>query len=120
MSLVKSKRMKITSNGKIRTMRDLNRIKQDLSDEIADQERRLLENPLIAVPLALFENSSVKGSLEESLESFSLSNYKGALMGLLSTVLLSNKRTRKFYIGFVIAREIFPFAYKKIEEMIKK
>lgn len=112
--------MKIQSNFNIRSYEDLKRVKKKLRDDIAGQEDEILHHPLISVPLALFESTSIKGSIQNSLESISLDNYKHALMSLIGTVMLANRRTRKFFIGFVIAKELVPIAVQKIGGMMKK
>ena len=112
--------MRIEIKSRIRSFNDLNRAKDVLRDEIAMQEAQLLDHPVISIPLAFLETSSIKGSIQNSLESISLENYKHALMSLVGTIMLANKRTRKFFIGFVIAKELVPYAVRKIEEILKK
>ncbi len=101
-------------------MRDLNRATERLRLEIADQEVELLEHPLVSIPMALIEGVSVKGSIHDSLESFSLGNYKNALMSLAGTFLLANRKTRKIFIVFMLAKELVPFVLNKMNDIIKK
>lgn len=101
-------------------MKDLERAKQDLREQIAQQEDEILNNPIVSIPMSFMQSSSVKGSIQNSLESISLGNYKHALMSLIGTVMLANKRTRKFFIGFVIAKEMVPYVVKKFSEVTKK
>ncbi len=112
--------MKVDSSAPIRSMRDLNREKERLRLEIADQEVELLEHPLVSIPMALIEGASVKGSIHDSLESFSLGNYKNALMSLAGTFLLANRKTRKIFIVFMLAKELVPFVIHKMNDIIKK
>ncbi len=112
--------MRFESHYRIRSFSDLNRAKQELRSTIAAQEQELLEHPVISIPLSLLETSSIKGSVHTALESISLDNYKNALMSLLGTFLLANKKTRKFFIGFVIAKELVPYVLQKIEDMRRK
>ncbi len=120
MTRLKMRKMKFESNYRIRSINDLNRAKQELRNTIAIQEQELLDHPVISIPLSLLETSSIKGSVHTALESISLENYKNALMSLLGTFLLANRKTRKFFIGFVIAKELVPYAIQKIEEMRRK
>ena len=112
--------MKVDSSAPIRSMRDLNRAKETLRLEIADQEVELLEHPLVSIPLALIDGASVKGSIHDSIESFSLGNYKNALMSLAGTFLLANRKTRKIFIVFMLAKELVPFVIHKMNDIIKK
>ena len=112
--------MKVDSSAPIRSMRDLNRAKETLRLEIADQEVELLEHPLVSIPMALIDGASVKGSIHDSIESFSLGNYKNALMSLAGTFLLANRKTRKIFIVFMLAKELVPFVIHKMNDIIKK
>jgi hypothetical protein len=112
--------MRIESQYRIRSMKDLERAKRDLREQISQQEAELLGHPLVSIPMSFLQSSSIKGSIQNSLESISLENYKNALMSLIGTVMLANKRTRKFFIGFVLAKELVPYAVQKIGELMKK
>lgn len=101
-------------------MQDLNRAKEKLRLNIAAQEVELLEHPLVSIPMALMEGTSMKGSIHDSLESFSLGNYKNALMSLLGTFLLANRKTRKIFIVFMLAKELVPFVVHKMNDIVKK
>ena len=112
--------MKVNTKTPIRSMKDLNRAKEGLRLEIAGQEVELLEHPLVSIPMALIEGTSVKGSIHDSLESFSLGNYKNALMSLVGTFLLANRKTRKIFIVFMLAKELVPFVIHKMNDIVKK
>ena len=101
-------------------MKDLERAKKELKQEITLQEDELLQNPLVSIPMSFLQSSTLKGSIQNSLESISLENYNQALMSLIGTVMLANKRTRKFFIGFVIAKELVPFVIDRVKEAMKK
>ena len=117
---MKIRKMNTEGHYRIRSIKDLERAKRQLKEEIALQEAELLHNPLISIPMSFMQSSTLKGSIQNSLESISLENYKQALKSLIGTVMLANKRTRKFFIGFVIAKELVPFVMKKINEAMKK
>ena len=104
----------------IRSYAELMAAKEQLKLEVKDQEREILEHPMVSIPMALFRGSSMKGTLQHSVESISLENYKKAAMSLISTVMLANKRTRKFFVAFVMARELVPFILDKVREVLKK
>lgn len=108
------------SNGKIKTFADFNRAKQELNLEIKNQESEILGSPIFTIPAALFNAGSVKENLKDSFGSVSLHDYKKAAMSLLSTALMANRKTRKFFVGFIIAKEMVPFVLDKLNEFVKK
>jgi hypothetical protein len=112
--------MKIDSPTPIRSMKELNEARAKLRLEIASQEVELVEHPFVSIPLALIDRGSVKETLHESMEALSLGNYKNALLGLVGTFLLANRKTRKFFIAFMVAKELVPFLVHKINEAVKK
>lgn len=104
----------------IRSFEELLLAKQNLKIEIKDQEADIMSSPLFSIPSAFFQGSGFKSSFKNSLDSVSLSDYKHAAMNLLGTALMANRRTRKFYIGFVIAKELVPFFIEKFNDLVKK
>lgn len=120
MSLTNQRPMKSKREGQITSFKELNIAKQHLAESIRAQEEEILNSPLFSIPTALFKGSSVKGAFKSSMETFSLDHYKSAAMNLLSTFLMSNKRTRKFFVGFIIAKEMVPFLMEKVNEYLKK
>ena len=112
--------MKSRSGARITTFNELNVAKQNLANTIKKQEKEILNSPLLSIASTIFQGGSVRSSLKDSMESFSLENYKKAAMNLLSTVLMANKKTRKFFVGFIIAKEMVPFILEKVNEYVKK
>lgn len=112
--------MKSNSGARITTFEELNLAKQKLASTIKDQEEEFLKSPVISIVSGIFQGGSVRSSLKNSMESVSLEHYKKAAMNLLSTVLMANKKTRKFFVAFIIAKEMVPFILDKINEYVKK
>ncbi|MGI9532697.1 hypothetical protein [Lutimonas sp.] len=112
--------MKSKAERKITSFEELNAAKIELANTIKNQEEEILKNPLFTIPSALFQGGSLKGNIMDSMESISLDHYKKAAMNLLSTALMANRRTRKFFIGFIIAKEMVPFIRDKVNEYVKK
>lgn len=104
----------------IKTFADLNLAKQNLKLTIKEQESEILSNPVLSIPLSIIKGGSIKGSLQKSMESVSLYDYKKAFLSLISTVFMANKRTRKFFVAFIIAKEMVPFIIDKLNEFVKK
>lgn len=108
------------SVNRITTFDELNLAKLKLADTIQKQEQDILDNPLLSIVSSIFQGGSVRSSVKQSMESFSLENYKSAAMNLISTVLMTNKKTRKFFVAFIIAKEMVPFILDKVNEYVKK
>lgn len=104
----------------IKSYEDLKIAKKQLKCDIEDQESAIINNPLIKISSSIFGGSSFKSSFKTSVESISLENYKRVAENILSTVLMANKKTRKFFIAFIIAKEMIPFTIQKIDEVLKK
>lgn len=120
MNLMNPLNMKSRSGDKITTFNELNLAKQKLANTIKKQEQEFLDSPLLSIASTIFQGGSVRSSLKHSMESISLENYKSAAMNLISTVLMANKKTRKFFVGFIIAKEMIPFILDKLNEYVKK
>ena len=112
--------MKSRSVNRITTFDELNLAKLKLTGTIKKQEQDFLDSPLLSIASTIFQGGSVRSSLKHSIESFSLENYKSAAMNLISTVLMTNKKTRKFFVAFIIAKEMVPFILDKVNEYVKK
>jgi len=105
---------------KIITYRDLLEAKQELKTEITAQEDKILNNKLVQFTSSINNgNFSLIDSLQDSLSSIGLKNILASPLGnLLGTYLLSNKYTRKYFIGFTIVKESIPYALQKLKEII--
>ena len=112
--------MKSRSGVRIATFEELNLAKQKLANTIKQQEDELLSSPVVSLASSVFRGGSVRSSLKESMEMVSIDHYKKAAINLISTVLMANKKTRKFYVGFVIVKEMIPFILQKVNEYTKK
>jgi len=112
--------MKNRSAARITTFDELNLAKQKLSRTIKKQEDEFLNSPLLSIATGIFQSGSVRNSLKHSMESISFEHYKKAALNLLGTILMANKRTRKFFVGFIIAKEMVPFILEKVNEYVKK
>lgn len=115
LSIMKNKQV-----GSISTYGELKIAKKRLEETIKSQETEILSSPLVSIPMSILSGGSIKGTLQESMESISLDHYKKAALNLLSTILMANRRTRKFYVGFIIAKEMVPFILDKVNEYMKK
>lgn len=106
-------------SAEIKTFADLNLAKQNLKLTLKEQESDILSNPVLSIPLSIIKGGSLRGSLQKSVESVAYSDYKKAFLSLISTALMASKKTRKFFVAFVIAKEMVPFIIDKLSEFVK-
>jgi len=104
----------------ITSYRDLQRVKQNLKDKIADQEMQFKDNQLFNYASLLFSGKSIKKPLLDSISSL---NFKDILYGpignILNTFLMTNKLTRKYFITFSLLKEMVPFTIQKLSEVLQ-
>ena len=108
------------NNLKIHSYKDLMNAKILLRSEIEEQENSFMNNPVFKISSSFFKGNSFKNSFQKSFESLSLDDIKKTGENLLSTVLMANKKTRKFFIAFIIAKEMVPFVFMKINELFSQ
>lgn len=104
----------------INSYADLKEAKKQLKLDIVIQEEAFRNNPIFKISSTLFKGAPFKTSFNTTMESISLENYKKMAENILSTFLMANKKTRKFFIAFIIAKEMIPFTIQKINEVMKK
>lgn len=112
----------------IRTYKDLKAAKQRLNAEVAEIENSLTDNPLTRIASSLFGKDTHDSPFQRPLSflippnasSHSSNKLIGTAENLLGTFLVSNKFTRKYFIGFTIAKEIVPYAIHKFNDIFRK
>lgn len=103
----------------ISSYEDLMNFKQDLKSEISRQELEIKNNKFLKISSSIFNGESIKQPLFESFSSIDLKGILSSpIANILSTFLMSNKITRKYFISFTIIKEMVPFAIEKIKEII--
>lgn len=107
-------------NFKINSYKDLKNTKTLLRSEIEEQEISFKNNPIFKISSSFFKGGSFKSSFQNSFESVAFDDLRKMGQNLLSTVLMANKKTRKFFIAFIIAKEMVPFTLQKINDLLKK
>ena len=101
----------------ITSFEDLINAKNKLKSEIEVQEINFMNNPVFKIYSSFFSGGSLKSSFHKSFETLSLDDIMKTGENLLSTFLMANKKTRKFFIAFVVAKEMVPFLFMKINEL---
>ena len=107
---------KIKNKLNIDSFGDLKFERQRLQNEITDQEQSLKENPLVKISSSIYGSDAEKGSLRSALYE------NGVKSGLqyVKPLLLANNVTRKYFLAYSIAKEMVPFALKKVNSLLKK
>ena len=120
----------------IKTFADLKAEKAKLKSEISTIESDFKSSPVLKIGSAVFGlkiGSAVFGKDKHPDSAFKrplsfLTKGKDNTLttglvhtteNLLGTFLISNKFTRKYFIGYTIAKEMIPFAVKKFNEVFK-
>jgi len=104
-------------NFKINSFEELRNTKKQLKAEIEEQENSFMNNPLFKISSSFFKGDSFKNSFQKSFDTLSFDDLLKTGENLLSTVLMANKKTRKFFIAFVVAKEMVPFLFSKLNEI---
>lgn len=112
--------MKIKSGVSIVSFKELNIARRQLKDDIQKQEEQIFSHPLVSIPTALLKGKTLKNSIKMSMESVSLEHFKSVAFNIIGTALMANKRTRKLFVGYMIAKEMIPFILAKLKEYTNK
>jgi len=100
----------------IHSFEDLQREIKSLKETINEQEVYFKESPVVKIAATLSGKKSLKSLLSTN---FTKENIMSDSK-LVNTILLSNKFTRKYFVGFTIAKEIIPYTFHKIAKIFKK
>ncbi len=98
----------------IKSYEDLQAAKNDLKIVIKEQELSFKENPIIKIADSLKNKDSIKNTLFESIPDINFTTGEK----LISSFLLTNKVTRKYFAGYLVAKEMIPFLFDKIKGVI--
>ncbi len=86
-----------------------------LKQKIIEQENSLKENPVVKIANSFNGSKSVTGSVKEALSEFNFQSGET----LISSLLLASKATRKYFIGYTVAKEMVPYLLQKVKEVLK-
>lgn len=85
----------------------------NLKQTIKTQEESLKNNPIAKIAGSLNNSKSVTKSLKDGFSNLNLQSTET----IISSILLTLKSTRKYYIGYIVAREMIPFVIEKVNEI---
>ena len=114
--MVKLSNMSKNNPNNISSYHDLILAKQELKQDINFIEEDLKNNNIIKLSSTIIGGKFNKNTVFNSLD------LKGILSSPIgqfaSTLLLSNKFIRKYFVAFVVIKETVPYALSKIKEII--
>jgi predicted Mrr-cat superfamily restriction endonuclease len=110
---------------------DLKLAKNRLRFEIKKQEDSFKDSPILKISTSLFGGGKHGNNIFKKPLSFSSINKESSSFiqdinlrstaeSILSTLLVSNKITRKYFIAYTVAKEMIPFTIQKFSELIKR
>jgi hypothetical protein len=104
---------------KIETYQDLIDSKKNLRKEVISLESEIKNNRIVQFSNLLVKSKTLNTT---SLNSYHIPHVKDIISSpignIVSTFLLSNKKIRKYFIGFVIVRETVPFVISEIKKIV--
>lgn len=98
----------------IKSYEDLKAARNQLKTIIKEQEQSFNNNPIVKIADAIKNKESIKTSLFENLPDLKFETGEK----LLSSFLLTNKVTRKYFAGYLVAKEMIPYLFDKIKSIV--
>lgn len=100
----------------IESFDDLKFAQQQLRLDNANIELSIQENPVVKISSSLLGGNSVKDTFVNNLSGGN--RQSGAKM--IKALLLASKVTRKYFIGYTIAKEMVPYTLQKVNDLLRK
>ncbi len=106
----------------ITTYNDLIEAQNELRKEVNAIEENISSKPIFKIATSFINGGQdIKDSIISSITSYNFKDSLSSPIGsVLTTLLLSNKTLRKYFVGFTILKETIPFAYSKLNEILKE
>lgn len=102
----------------ISSYQELTEAKVKLKSKIEEQVFDIKNNKIVRFASFLTDGEKKDDSFDESLGSFDLMGLlNGPVVNLLSSFLIKNKSTRKYFIAFIIAKEMAPYLISKVNDI---
>ena len=100
----------------IESFEDLKFAQEQIRKDNKVIEQSIKENPVLKISSSLLGGGSVKNTFVNSLSG----ENKHAGSKMIKTLLLASKFTRKYFIGYTIAKEMIPYTLDKISGLVNK
>lgn len=101
----------------IESFEDLKFAQEQIRKDNKDIELSIKENPIVKISTSLLGGESVKDTFVNNLSSSS-KKQTGAKM--IKALLLASKVTRKYFVGYTIAKEMVPYTLHKVNQLLHK
>jgi len=95
------------------SFKELQIARVNLKQTIKTQEESFRNNPISKIASSFNDSKSVSKSLKEGFSNLNLQSAET----IISSLFLALKSTRKYYIGYIVAREMIPFVIEKVNEI---
>lgn len=100
----------------IESFDDLKFAQQQLRLDNANIELSIKENPVVKISSSLLGGNPIKDTFVNNLSGGN--RQSGAKM--IKALLLASKVTRKYFIGYTIAKEMVPYTLQKVNDLLRK
>ncbi len=107
---------KFSNKYKIKSYEDLSLAIQQLKEETDMLEKEIADTPVAKV----FTSFKEKTDRKESVLGMLLNSKDTIGSTILKTIMMSNKLTRKYYMAYMVAKEVIPNAVNEIKEAVNK
>ena len=102
----------------INSYQELTEAKLRLKSKINDQVFELKNNKIVRFASFLTDGEKKDDTVDRSLGSIDVMELlNGPVVKLISSLLIKNKLTRKYFIAFIIAKEMAPYLIGKVNEI---
>ena len=98
----------------IKSYEDLELARKNLRFSIKEQEQSFKNNPIIKIADSIKNKESLKNTLFENLPDIKFETGEK----LISSFLLGNKVTRNYFAVYLIAKEMIPYIFEKIKDIL--
>ena len=103
----------------MKSYQDLLQAKQELKNEISDQETEIRNNKFVRFSSAVANPGELKNTVLDTVNTLKLKDILTSPIGnIVSSYLLSNKVLRKYFIGYTILRQTIPYGLNKLKDML--
>ncbi len=110
------------SKYKVYTYDELIQAKINLKKDIKAQELSVQNSLSFKFASNLFSrNENLKNSIAAAIPSLKVKNLISSPMGnMLTTVLMANKFTRKYFVSIAMASQLLPFLIEKVDDLVHR
>jgi len=106
---------KIKRHIEIGSFEELQLARKNLKAVIKAQESSAKESPIAKISKIFNGSKSLSKSIQGGFSDLNIQYVET----IISSLLLSLKATRKYYVAYIVAKEMVPFVIKKVSETIK-